>query len=152
MNPDQLVCGYVVVFGEPSKDGRPAEHLDDGYRALVAVGAGLPLLVDHLPAVTPRGVHPFYGQVVDLALVTTIPGLPAGIVGLVQVDADDFGDSLIAAVRSGQLWAFSLGGNGRPEVSLTSRPAFASCRVLGLGADALSAWELLSGDRVAVTS
>jgi hypothetical protein len=42
------------------------------------------------------------------------------------------------------LWAFSLGGNGKAEVSLTDRPAFTNCRVVGWGAGALAAWKLLT--------
>jgi hypothetical protein len=49
------------------------------------------------------------------------------------------------AVACGELWAFSLGGNGKAEVSLTDRPAFTNCRVVEWGAHALAAWELLTG-------
>ena len=48
-------------------------------------------------------------------------------------------------VAIGELWGFSLGGNGVPEVSLTDRPAYASSRVVGCGPAALTAWELLTG-------
>ena len=48
------------------------------------------------------------------------------------------------AVARGELWAFSLGGNGKAEVSLTDCPAFTNCRVVGWGMEAHGAWELLT--------
>jgi hypothetical protein len=54
------------------------------------------------------------------------------------------------AVVRGDLWAFSLGGNGRAEVSLTGKPAYTNCRVVGWGPDALTSWELLTGAALGV--
>jgi hypothetical protein len=71
--------------------------------------------------------------------------MPSGVLCLAQCDENDIRRSVHAAVASGQLWGFSLGGNGRAEVSLTSRPAYTGCRVVGWGATALSAWNLLTG-------
>jgi hypothetical protein len=45
---------------------------------------------------------------------------------------------------------FSLGGNGKSEVSLTDFPAFTNCRVVEWGAEALAAWELLAGAELGV--
>lgn len=56
----------------------------------------------------------------------------------------EIGLGMLDAVVRGELWAFSLGGNGKAEVSLTDRPAFTNCRVVGWGASALAAWELLT--------
>jgi hypothetical protein len=64
---------------------------------------------------------------------------------LVELDDNEIGRGVLDAVARGELWAFSLGGNGKAEVSLTDRPAFTNCRVVGWGADALGVWELLAG-------
>jgi hypothetical protein len=64
---------------------------------------------------------------------------------LVELDDNDIGRGVFDAAARGQLWAFSLGGNGKAEVSLTDRPAFTNCGVVGWAADALAAWELLTG-------
>jgi hypothetical protein len=50
---------------------------------------------------------------------------------------------VLAAVSSGQLWAMSLGGGGRAELSLTDAPAFRASRILGWGQAARAAWDLL---------
>ena len=63
---------------------------------------------------------------------------------LAELDENDVGLDVFEAVVRGQLWAFSLGGNGRAEISLTGKPAYTNCRVVGSGTDALSAWELLT--------
>ena len=78
------------------------------------------------------------------AIVDGPAPIPSGVLCLAELDDNDIGRGVFEAVARGQLWAFSLGGNGKSEVSLTSRPAYTSCRVVGWGAAALSAWELLT--------
>jgi hypothetical protein len=71
--------------------------------------------------------------------------------------ADGWGDRILADIDSilrqrwlPAVWGFSIGGltaEGKvliEEVSLTCNPAHPDARVLAIGADALSTWELLS--------
>jgi hypothetical protein len=52
MNVDLLVCGFTVVFDEPSEDGRPANRREDydwfPKFAGTFAGAGQPSSGDHV--------------------------------------------------------------------------------------------------------
>ena len=61
------------------------------------------------------------------------PPIPTGVLCLAFCDDNSIGHGVLEAVTRGDLWAFSLGGNGTAEVSLTGRPAYANCRVVGWG-------------------
>jgi hypothetical protein len=84
------------------------------------------------------------GRVSHFAIVDSAPPIPSGIVCLAFCDDNSIGRGVFEAVARGDLWAFSLGGNGTAEVSLTGRPAYENCRVVGYGWEALAAWELLT--------
>jgi len=94
----------------------------------------------HVPVITSSGAYDV-GRVSRFAIVDGPPPIPSGVLCLAELDDNDIGRSVFAAVARGQLWAFRLGGNGRAEVSLTGNPAFRNCRVVGWGADALATWE-----------
>jgi hypothetical protein len=148
MNTDLLVCGFTVVFDEPSVDGRPAERRED-YDWFPAFADTLPVRVNHLPVITSSGVYNV-GRVSHFAIVDGPPPIPNGVLCLVDLDDNEIGRGVLDAVVRGELWAFSLGGNGKAEVSLTDRPAYTNCRVVGWGAEALAAWELLTGAALGV--
>jgi hypothetical protein len=143
MNVDLLVCGFTVVFDEPSVDGRPADRRED-YDWFPSFADTLPVRVNHRRVITSSGVYDV-GRVSHFAIVNGPPPVPSGVLSLVELDDNGIGRGVLDAVVRGELWAFSLGGNGRAEVSLTDRPAFTNCRVVGWGARGLSAWELLTG-------
>jgi hypothetical protein len=109
----------------------------------------LPVRVNHLPVITSSGVYDV-GIVSHFAIVDDPSPIPSGVLCLVELDDNDIGRGVFDAVACGELWAFSLGGNGKAEVSLTDRPAFTNCRVVGWGAEALRAWELLAGAALGV--
>jgi hypothetical protein len=101
------------------------------------------LRVDHHRIITSAGAFNA-GRVSRFAIVAGQAPIPSGVVCLAFCDDNDIGRSVFEAVACGELWAFSLGGNGRAEISLTGKPAYTNCRVVGSGTDALSAWELLT--------
>ena len=142
MNPDLAVAGFCTVFDEPSVDGRPAERRED-YELFPDFFNELPLRVDHHLIVTSFGAYNA-GKVSRFAIVDGVPPVPYGVLCLAFCDQSSIGRSVFEAVARGDLWAFSLGGNGTAEVSLTGRPAYTNCRVVGWGTDALRAWELLT--------
>jgi hypothetical protein len=143
MNVDLLICGVCVVFDEPSVDGRPAELRED-YDWFPAFADSLPLRVDHHLIITSSGAYDA-GRVGRFAIVEGSPPIPHGVLCLAECADNDIGHSVFEAVARGELWGFSLGGNGRAEISLTGKPAYTNCRVVGWGTDALRAWELLTG-------
>jgi hypothetical protein len=148
MNVDLLICGVCVVFDEPSVDGRPAELRED-YDWFPAFADSLPLRVDHHLIITSSGAYDA-GRVGRFAIVEGSPPIPHGVLCLAECADNDIGHSVFEAVARGELWGFSLGGNGRAEISLTGKPAYTNCRVVGLGMDALRAWELLTGAALGV--
>jgi hypothetical protein len=143
MNVDLLVCGFTVVFDQPSEDGRPPDRRED-YDWFPSFADTLPVRVNHLPVITSSGVYDV-GRVSHFAIVDGSPPIPSGVLCLVELDDNDIGHGVFEAVARAELWALSLGGNGKAEVSLTDRPAYANCRVVGWGVYALSTWELLTG-------
>jgi hypothetical protein len=145
VNADLAVCGFTVVFNEASEDGRPADHRED-YDPLASFAGTLPLRVDHCGIVTSSGVFDA-GRATNFAIVQGEPPIPHGVLCLAFCNDDAIGYGVFDAVARGQLHSFSLGGNGRAEVSLTAKPAFTNCRVVGYGKAAISVWELLTGAR-----
>jgi hypothetical protein len=148
MNTDLLVCGFTVVFDEPSADGRPPDRREE-YDWFPSFADTLPVRVNHLPVITSSGAYDV-GRVGHFAIVDGSPPIPSGVLCLAELDDNDIGRGVLDAVGRGDLWALSLGGNGKAEISLTDRPAFTNCRVVGWGADALGAWELLTGAALGV--
>ena len=148
MNPDLAVAGFCTVFDEPSVDGRPAERRAD-FEWFPAFFGELPLRVDHHLIVTSSGAYNA-GKVSRFAIVDGAAPVPTGVLCLAFCDDNSIGRSVFEAVVRGDLWALSLGGNGRAEISLTGKPAYTNCRVVGWGMDALRAWELLAGAELGV--
>jgi len=132
MNVDLLVCGFTVVFDQPSEDGRPANRRED-YDWFPKFAGTLPVRVNHLPVITSSGTYDL-GRVSHFTIVDGPPPIPSGVLCLAESDEIDVGLDVFEAVARGQLWAFSLGGNGRAEISLTGNSAFRNCRAVGWGA------------------
>jgi hypothetical protein len=86
--------------------------------------------VNHRRVITSCGAYDV-GRVSHFAIVDGPPPIPSGVLCLVELDDNDIGRGVFDAVAGGELWAFSLGGNGKAEVSLTDRPAFTNCRIVG---------------------
>jgi hypothetical protein len=128
MNVDLLACGPTVVFDEPSENGRPAERRED-YDWFHSFADTLPVRVNHLPVITSSASTRSGGLAISRSW-TAHRQFRAGLC-LVELDDNDISRGLFGSVTRGELWAFSLGGNGKAEVSLTDRPAFTNCRVVG---------------------
>ena len=56
MNVDLLVCGFTVVFDQPSEDGRPANRREN-YDWFPKFAGTLPVRVNHLPVITSSGAY-----------------------------------------------------------------------------------------------
>jgi hypothetical protein len=164
MTDDRLICGLATVFGQPPEgpDRRPWDA--DAFRSFVQLGSPVPVKLDHAPVIQQGGMLQAVGRTLDHALVeqgTTPPGLLI----LAQLDGE-IGDSLVGDIRrtlhpwaaASAPWGLSvraaiLEAEGSAaileawpaEVSLTRRPAFPDALVLAAGAEARSAWELLTG-------
>jgi hypothetical protein len=160
-DPSRLLCGYATVYDQPRRDdGRSwsAEQFEE----FVALEIGVPLRVDHGPLFDRHNVIMSIGKCRRFASVThPVPGLlmlaEVGCVGT-------YGDQLLhdLEVQRSQSWLpagwrFSIGalvsegGLVIPhEVSITSRPAYDAAVILEVGDGALSTWELLTEQQVAV--
>ncbi len=68
------------------------------------------------------------GRVVEFALVDGLPPIPFGVLCLAELNADPLGLSAFAAISRGQFHSLSL---GNLEVSLTSKPVYPSCKIVG---------------------
>jgi hypothetical protein len=68
--------------------------------------------------------------------VSSARGPRQALLILGEVAPGPIGFGVLQAVASGQLSGLSMGGDGRMEISLTDRPAYHSCQVLGCGAAA----------------
>ena len=69
--------------------------------------------VNHLPVITSSGAYD-EGRVSHFRIVDGPPPIPSGVLCLAELDENDVGLDVFEAVVRGQLWAFSLGGNGNP--------------------------------------
>jgi hypothetical protein len=87
-------------------------------------------MVDHMAVIRPPGVVDV-GKAVAYQWAPDPPHVAALL--------DVWDSSVVRAVERGQLWGLSL-GRACSEVSLTDRPAYSACRVLGWGPDALAVW------------
>ena len=158
------ICGYVTVWDVPSgviADERGARHrliaergcLDDW----LALGFGAPLAVQHGPVFTTRGVHESIGTMREFR-----PD-PFGVLALGELDTSDVAGGVEHGVRQGWLWAFSVGWMTSAEiptyrsplvvptvrmaqaaireVSVTDRPGWPDCKIVGVGDTAEFAWQ-----------
>src|SRR5215207_10402691 len=96
MNVDLLVCGFTVVFDEPSVDGRPADRRDN-YDWFPSFADTLPVRINHLPVITSSGVYDV-GRVSHFAIVDGSPPIPSGVLCLVELDANEIGRGVLDAV------------------------------------------------------
>jgi hypothetical protein len=83
------------------------------------------------------------GRVRKFAIVNGPPPIPHGVLCMAELDDTPLGLSIFAAIARDQLWGLSLGGDGRPEISLTDRPAYTNCRIVGWGEHARRSWNAL---------
>jgi hypothetical protein len=175
------LVGYAAVFGVSS--GIVADDGDRRYRLIIDRhaldgfidrGLGCPLMLGHTPTFHSWGVQPSVGTVreyraddfgvlvraeVDTTITRPSPFHAASTVSMAE--------SVLAAVRSGQLWAMSWQVGiitsdppdiptprtpltvptvqvleaGIGEVSLTGRPGFADARILAVGDEAEWLWD-----------
>jgi hypothetical protein len=162
INADRVVIGLATVFDQPSlKDGDSWSA--EIFRDWVDVAQPLPLLYDHKPIFNPWGPTEKLGTAYRFAEVSyPVPG----ILALCQVDrADGYGDTVLADIRSilSQRWlpaAWGLSIAVYPaedmsfvvpfELSLTKRPSFEDCRILGVGGNAIDLWHDLTEQRISV--
>jgi hypothetical protein len=126
---DRLVCGFMAVVGEWGMDAR--RPLWEPEVRTLANATGLRLWVEHSPRIRPSGVDD-YGRALQFAYVE---GDPSGVLVLAQI----YDPAALEAVREGWLRGLSLHMDSN-EVSLVHRPAYRSCRVLGVGEAALAVW------------
>ena len=139
---DLSITGYCVSFDQPSEDGRPPEERAS-YEVLADFCEEIPLWVGHFPLITSSGFRAV-GRVINFAVIDGEHwNIPSGVLAYAELTRDWVGVSVFAAISSGQLWALSLGGNGKREVSLADQPAFRTNRILGWGPAARKVWDLL---------
>lgn len=167
MNAERAVLGMATLFGELPQDFERRSLteewplLADEFRAFVALGLTVPLKLNHDAILLSRGgMLPSVGTVRHMRLIEGHPTVPDGILALADLDEGDIADSILADLRR-ERWGMSLGttavfdtarwGAARVirEVSLTLSPAFDRCRVIGVGVEAVSRWELVTGETVA---
>jgi hypothetical protein len=146
-NRDMLVAGFAVIFSEWGRDFRPPEYRKD-YEEFEAFGEGLvPLRVDHRPLSIDHSGHITLniGRILRFRIVDGPEPVPCGLLALGELTDD----GVLRAVVGGQLHSMSMGGEA-VEVSLTDRPALSRCKIIGVGQKAVSSWELLTGEEVAL--
>jgi phage head maturation protease len=158
------ICGYVVAWDAVSGvivDDRGARHRLIAERGCLDgwldLGLAVPLAVQHGPVITYRGVHQAVGA------MRQFRADDFGVLTLGELDDTDVGASIAESIRLGHLWAFSVGwatdaeipyyphGLVIPtvrmrqaairEVSVTNRPGFTDCKIVGLGDTAELAWQ-----------
>jgi hypothetical protein len=120
---------------------RPAQRTLAGRYNPLAAGRGtevgiLNIIDDH------SRLQMDVGRVPKFAIVKGPPPIPSGVLCQGELDNTPLGLSIFAAVSRGELHSLSLGGDGRPEISLTARPAYTNCKIIGWGDHARSSWEV----------
>jgi hypothetical protein len=159
MHPGRVICGIATVYGQPSpNDGRSWSAAQ--FQQFLELETAIPLRVDHGPLFNSHGVIAHVGMVRRFASVT----YPVtGLLILAEVhDAEGYGDQLLhdIEVQLSQTWlpagwAFSVGALVTDEIvmpheiSVTRSPAYADARILGVGADAMNVWDLLTEQQIA---
>jgi hypothetical protein len=162
INAHRVVCGLATVFDQPSlKDGDSWSA--EIFRDWVDVAQPIPLLYDHTPIFSPWGVTPKLGTAYRFAEVS----YPVhGILALCEIEAaDGWGDSALADIKSilsqrylPAAWGLSIAVYPAEdmsfvvpfELSLTKRPSFEDCKILGVGCDAIDLWHDLTEQRISV--
>jgi hypothetical protein len=157
-NSSRAICGFATLFGVRSANGYLWQA--EQFQRFVDLQIGVPLRVDHGSLITNRGCLRYIGIARYFAAVES----PApGLLCVAELDHDDFGfgDQVIAdlvAMTSQRWlpasWGMSIGARYTEdmivpyEVSITQSPGFEDARILGVGPEALSTWELLTGSAV----
>jgi hypothetical protein len=67
--PSLAVCGFCVVFDEPTRR-RPAPERREDHEWFPGFAVALPLMIDHLPVIKSWGVRGSVGKATEFALVT----------------------------------------------------------------------------------
>lgn len=158
MNTDLVVCGLAAPFDEPAQDDRALVYTRDELERFAEIETGLPVLWSHGPVIHHRGVVNSIGRAFRFALVEQ-GSTPAGLLALVELDDTPWGRSLADEIRTGRVTGLSLGVDRLPgevawpfELSICHDPAFENARIIGIGEPALSAWQLLAGERIDTTT
>src|SRR5829696_4001174 len=131
MNVDLLLCGFTVVFDEPSEDGRPANRREN-YDWFPKFAGTLPVRVNHLPVITSSGAYDV-GRVSHFTIVDGPSPIPSGVLCLAELDENDVGLDVFEAVVRGQLWALSLGGQRQGRDQPDRRPGVQELPSRGMG-------------------
>jgi hypothetical protein len=166
IDPGRAVCGVATVFGRRPVDfdRRPPEERHRvfqaaDFRAFVDIGLGLPLMIEHQVVFTPHGLLPSIGTIKRLSIIEGHPTVPDCLLALGEVSVGEVGYSALQAldeggwgmsVRAAEYWSSNAWVSGWSvlEVSLTRSPAIEGARVIGVGADAVRRWELLTGESI----
>lgn len=168
MNADRLICGLAAPFGEPSRnDDDLGEYTADNMRRFVELETGLPLRWSHqtvgVPSVRRFGdlvgvTTTFVNQIGSSRRFAIGHGIGwSGVVALAQLDETPWCDQLLADVERGAITGLSFGSRvllteGQveeywpTELSLCYEPAVPTARILGVGAQALARWGLVTGE------
>jgi hypothetical protein len=152
-DPDRALVGVATVFNQRSRNGWFWSAA--AFKDFLGLETAVPLRVDHGPLISHRGVIMNVGTVRHFAEISS----PVrGLLVLAEVDhSEGWGDSLLVDIGSilsqrwlPAAWGMSIGAHVTEdtvlpyEVSVTRNPAFEDALVLGVGADALATWEILT--------
>jgi hypothetical protein len=158
-DPSRLICGLATLFGVRSANGYLWSV--EQFQRFLDLQIGIPLRVDHGSLITNRGAIRYIGTARYFA---TVESPAPGLLCVAELDHDDFGfgeqviADLVAMTSQRWLppnWAMSIGARYTEdlimpyEVSITQSPAFEDARILAVGPEALSTWELLAGSVIA---
>jgi len=161
VNPERLICGLATVFDAPSANGGgywQAHHFADFVKSCMAVK----MLDSHRP---PIGDDEVLGSWRAFAVVEA-GSTPAGLLTIGEFGHSAYGQARLNELSASnapwgdpkpwEAWGLSVtagdvseAGDGTrrwlTEVSLTTKPAYADARVLGVGPYAGDVWRLLTG-------
>jgi hypothetical protein len=166
LNVDRVFVGLAAPFNEP------ARPVDDGFRfsldnlrAFIDSSMGLTLLWNHgmhlEPVVRRFGNYAAIASELRVGVgaarrfaAVRIDADLSGMLALGELDESATGDMLLVQITRKRITGLSLAGGfaeGRgdiqpTELSIVHEGAHPSARILGVGAEALSAWNLLTGE------
>ncbi len=161
-DPSRLICGLATIFGIPNPNDQRIIYVDDMFQRFLDLEIAVPLRLDHGPVITNHGCIRYIGAARKFRAVEYPT---SGLLVLAEIDdipevAELFAD--LQAITSQRwlepAWGMSIGcdvvleeGIARPfEVSLTRNRAFEDAKILAVGEQAMSTWELLTECRTAM--